>query len=227
MKIYTKTGDGGTTTLFGGKRVDKNSARIEAYGCVDELNSLIGVVIAQIKESSLRVPIRSERSNQLNQDRHDLVKLDLAMTIKNNWKNIVKKFLRIQGELFVLGTDLATPTDVRVSTSLKLRGASKIPRVTRTFVTRLEKEIDFFDKLLPALKSFILPGGSKTGSKLHFARTIARRAERRIVDLSNTEKINQNSLVYINRLSDWLFVLARYVNQLEKVKEVPWKGRGR
>lgn len=182
MKIYTKTGDTGTTSLFGGKRVDKNSARIEAYGCIDELNSLIGTVVAM-----------------------------------NPQVDVSKKLIRIQGELFVLGTDLATPTEVKV----------KIPRITNTFVTRLEKEIDLFDKILPILKNFILPGGGEVGSKLHLARTAARRAERRIVDLSNTEKINQNGLVYINRLSDWLFVLARYINHLQKIKEVPWKGRWR
>ncbi len=182
MKIYTKTGDRGTTSLFGGKRVDKNSARIEAYGCVDELNSLIGVIVA------------SEPS-----------------------ADVLKKLIRIQDELFVLGSDLATPLGVKV----------KIPKITKSFITRLEKEIDAFDKNLPALRNFILPGGRNIGSKLHLARTVARRAERRIVDLSHTEKINQNSLIYINRLSDWLFVMARYVNSLEKVKEVTWKGRGK
>lgn len=192
MKIYTKTGDGGSTSLFGGKRVDKNSARTEAYGCIDELNSLIGTIVAEKPPA-----------------------------------NILKKLARVQGELFVLGTDLATPFDVKVSTSLKLRGTSKIPRITKTFVTRLEKEIDFFDKKLPALKNFILPGGGEVGSKLHLARTVARRAERRIVDLSNTEKNNKNGLSYVNRLSDWLFVLARYINNEENAKEIIWKGRSK
>lgn len=181
MKIYTKTGDRGTTSLFGGKRVDKNSLRIEAYGCVDELNSLIGTIVAN-----------------------------------NPSADVVKKLIRVQEELFVLGTDLASPQDVKV----------KIPRITKTFVTRLEKEIDVMEKQLPKLKNFILPGGSKVGAQLHLARTVARRAERRIVDLSHTEKINQNCLIYINRLSDWLFVMARYSNSLEKVKEITWKGRG-
>ena len=180
MKIYTKTGDGGSTSLFGGKRVDKNSARIEAYGCIDELNSLIGTIVANVPPA-----------------------------------DVLKKLVRIQGEIFVLGTDLATPADFKV----------KIPRVTKTFITRLEKEIDLWEKTLSKLKNFILPGGGKIGSSLHLARTIARRTERRIVELSCTEKLNQNSLIYINRLSDWLFVVTRYVNHKENVKEVIWNSR--
>lgn len=182
VKIYTKTGDSGATSLFGGKRVDKNSVRIEAYGCVDELNSLIGVIV--VSEPSA---------------------------------DVLKKLIRIQEELFVLGADLSSPMDIKV----------KIPRITKSYVTRLEKEIDALDRNLPALRNFILPGGGKIGSILHLARTVARRAERRIVDLSQAEKINQNSVIYINRLSDWLFVLARYANSLEKIKEFPWKGRGK
>lgn len=180
MKIYTKKGDSGTTSLFGGKRVEKSSERIEAYGSVDELNSLIGVIVCEIAD-----------------------------------KDILKSFSRIQNELFVLGGDLATPLEVKV----------KIPHITKTFITRLEKEIDKFDKSLPELKNFILPGGGKIGSKIHLARTLARRAERRIVDLSSTEKINKLNLIYINRLSDWLFVAARYVNKIDGVGEKIWKGR--
>lgn len=182
VRIYTKTGDRGTTSLFGGKRVDKNSLRIRAYGEADELNSLIGVILS-----------------------------------KKPQDEIAKKLLRIQGELFVLGADLATPKEVKI----------KIPRVTKSFVTRLEREIDVWSKALPQLKKFILPGGSNIGAKLHLARTIARRGERSIVDLANQDRINSNAQVYINRLSDWLFTLARYVNKMEKVTEIPWKGRGR
>lgn len=182
MKIYTKTGDRGTTSLFGGKRVDKDSVRIEAYGNVDELNSLIGTILADSPPG-----------------------------------DVLKKLLRIQNELFVLGSDLATPKEVKV----------KVVRVKKSFVDRLEKEIDNWEKQLPKLRNFILPGGSITGSKLHLARTVARRAERSIVNLSANEKINANGLTYINRLSDWLFVLARFVNKLDKAKEIPWRGRSR
>lgn len=185
VRIYTKTGDRGGTSLFGGKRVDKNSIRIRAYGEVDELNSLIGVILSEVEPHKEVQPL-------------------------------VKKLMRVQVELFVLGSDLATPKEVKV----------KIPRVTKSFVTRLEREIDVWSKALPQLKKFILPGGSTAGAGLHLARTVARRAERSIVDLASQEKINQNAQIYINRLSDWLFILARYVNKLEKIFEVPWRGRG-
>lgn len=191
MKIYTKTGDGGTTSLFGGKRVDKNSLRIETYGNVDELNSQIGTVIAQ-----------------------------------NPVNDVTKKLTRIQKELFILGCDLASPNEVKVSTSLKLRGASKVPRVKKSMVTKLEREIDKWSTTLPQLKKFILPGGGQIGAKLHLARTVARRVERSIVELASQEKINKNALIYINRLSDWFFVLARLVNKMEDKKEIIWKGRG-
>src|SRR3989344_5833467 len=144
VKIYTKTGDSGTTSLFGGKRLS-----------------------------------------------------------------------RVQKELFVLGSDLSAHQDVKV----------KIPRITKAYIARLEKEIDRMEMNLPRLKNFILPGGSPIGSKLHLARSVARRAERSIVAISEKERINQNAQVYINRLSDWLFVLARYVNKQENQKENIWKGR--
>lgn len=182
MRIYTKTGDRGTTSLFGGERVEKNAARIRAYGEVDELNSLIGIIVSD-----------------------------------NPSKDVSKKLLRIQSELFVLGGDLATPISAKV----------KVPRMKKSLVTRLEKEIDNWSAFLPQLKNFILPGGSPVGAKLHLARTAARRAERSIVKLSGLEKINSADLIYVNRLSDWFFTLARYVNQLEKVAEIPWKGRSK
>lgn len=182
VKIYTKTGDRGTTSLFGGKRISKDSARIEAYGCVDELNSVIGTVVAK-KPASV----------------------------------VLKKLVRVQGELFVLGGDLASPLDTK----------TKIPRITRAYVGRLEKEIDGLEHELPQLRNFILPGGSKVGAHLHLARAVARRAERAVVNLSLEEKINPIAQTYVNRLSDWLFVLARYANKIEGVKEIPWKGRGK
>lgn len=196
MKIYTKTGDSGTTSLFGGQRVDKNSARIKAYGEVDELNSLIGVIISGLRHSGVSVNRRIPR-------------------MTNGYDEIEKKLLRIQSELFVLGADLAAPYNVKV----------KIPRITKVYITRLEKEIDKSSTTLPQLKNFILPSGSAVGSKLHLARTVARRAERSIVDLTKEEKINIKALIYINRLSDWLFTQARYINKLQKITETPWRGR--
>ena len=181
MKIYTKGGDRGTTSLFGGKRVDKDNLRLDAYGNVDELNSLIGTILAED-------PL-----------------LDLP-----------KKLERIQMELFVLGADLSSPVDIKI----------KVPRVKKTFISRLEREIDVWQKSLPELKKFILPQGGKVGAKLHLARAVCRRAERAIVALEKVEKININAQIYVNRLSDWFFVAARYANKLEKIKETVWQGRG-
>jgi len=213
VKIYTKTGDSGTTSLFGGKRVEKFSKRIEACGNVDELNSLLGVVISSL-EPSLRATISSARSNP-NKKIATSSKTLLAMTPE--YSSLTKKLARVQAELFVLGGDLATPPNVRV----------KIPRISKLFIVRLEKEIDIFENKLPKLKNFILPGGGRAGSKLHLARSIARRAERKIVELSSTEKINKFDLIYINRLSDWFFVMARHANKLDDVQEIVWKGRGK
>ena len=180
MKIYTKTGDSGTTSLFGGERVSKHSTRVKCVGYVDELNALLGVVLAKAPD-----------------------------------KKIADLILRIQGELFVLGADLATPNTVK----------AKVPRMKRPFTKRLEKEIDRMERELPKLKNFILPGGSSSGSKLHLARATARRAERAIATLAGEEKINRLILPYINRLSDWLFVAARYANMTEGKTEIIWKGR--
>ena len=195
-KIYTKTGDLGITSLFGGKRLSKNDTRVEAYGTVDELNSLLGMIIADLNYSSSASREASSNKN-------------------SPQGRIIKKLLRVQEELFALGTDLASPDDLK----------TKVPRAKKPFITRLEQEIDSWDKNLPKLRNFILPSGSPIGSKLHLARSIARRAERSIAALSQTEKINRNTQIYINRLSDWLFVLARYVNKLESQEEKIWKGR--
>jgi len=200
-KVYTKTGDSGTTSLFGGKRVDKNSARIRAYGEVDELNSLIGVIVSDLRHSGEQSDSRTD-SGQARMTDQKLV--------------INKKLLRIQTELFVLGANLATPSDVK----------TKVPKITKRHIKRLEEEIDSWSDKLPKLRNFILPGGSTIGSKLHLARTVARRAERSIVNLTAQEKINKNILPYINRLSDWFFVMARYVNKGEKQEEKVWRGRG-
>lgn len=182
MRIYTKTGDTGTTSLFGGKRVRKDSQRVTACGEVDELNSLLGVIIAETQN-----------------------------------KDLIIKLTRVQNELFILQTVLAFSFDLKI----------KIPKINAVHSLRLECEIDDWEKSLPKLKNFILPGGGETGSKLHLARTVARRAERSIVTLASAERISKYALSYINRLSDWLFVLARYINNEENAKEIIWKGRSR
>jgi cob(I)alamin adenosyltransferase len=183
MKIYTKTGDSGQTSLFGGARVAKDNLRIEAYGTVDELNSLLGVALSEIK----------------NQEICSVVK-------------------RIQNELFNVGADLATP----------IRDDGKDAYVKRTDnedVERLENDIDKFDSSLPELKSFILPGGSKGASLLQLARSVCRRAERITVSLSDREKVGEFVVMYLNRLSDLLFILGRAENNFNGVSEPEWNSR--
>lgn len=178
MKIYTKKGDAGKTSLSGGTKVSKNSLRIEAYGTVDELNSVLGVVLAHSPP---------ERVKQI--------------------------LIELQQQLFVLGADLATP----------LTANTRIDRMNEPHVDRIESIIDELDTHLPPLKNFILPGGDQCGSILHMARTVCRRAERAAVACSETETVNAHSIRYLNRLSDLLFVLARYANHQADQIETVWK----
>lgn len=171
-RVYTKTGDGGETSLVGGKRVSKASPRVDAYGDVDELNSIIGVARAHLSDPEV----------------------DDALGL-------------LQNDLFTVGADLASPLDIEV------------PRVEGSFVKTLEEMSDAFLSELEPLKEFILPGGSRAGATLHLARTVARRAERRIVALAEAEEINPEVIVYVNRLSDLLFILARVVNRREGASE--------
>lgn len=165
-KVYTRTGDKGLTSLVFGERIKKDAARVEAYGDVDELNSVIGIV-------------RSKINN---------VKLDRMLT-------------RIQNDLFIIGADLAS------------RDPNKALRLRKSGYRYLEKQIDRYLSQLEPLDEFILPTGSEAGSFIHLARAVARRAERRVVSLMNEETINSNILIYLNRLSDLLFVIARIVNR--------------
>ena len=177
MKIYTKTGDDGTTGLQGNSRVSKSHPRIIAYGTIDEANAGLGIVLS-----------------------HKLDK-DIAMLLN-----------LIQNELFVVGADLSNPN---------LENQKN--RVTLDMIDNLEKNIDKYEKELPSLTNFILPGGNIIASQLHHVRTVIRRAETCLVLLSEQEKINNNCIKYVNRLSDLLFTLARYTNKLENVKDVKWK----
>lgn len=183
MKIYTRTGDEGTTGLFGGERVRKSHPRIAAYGTVDETNAHIGLARAHLRGTA---PGRD---------------------------TMLPLLERIQSELFVLGADLATPTGAK----------AKVPRITAKHVTFLEEAIDELDDALPALKHFILPGGSLPASALHLARTTCRRAERLTVEAGTLEPINEQSSIYLNRLSDFLFVAARWVNHTAGVDEAEWR----
>jgi len=181
MKIYTKTGDGGETGLFRGPRVAKHDPRVEAYGNVDELNALLGVLLPEIQDKEI----------------HDLI-------------------ASIQHELFEVGADLATPQQ---------EGRNNEMRIPPSMTERLEAAIDRFEERLPELAQFILPGGSKGGALLHYARTICRRAERSVSKLKEQQMMHPEILVYLNRLSDLLFVLARAENHNAASPEVIWKKR--
>ena len=180
-RIYTRTGDDGTTSLFGGERVGKGNPRIDAYGTVDETNSIVGMARAHLR-------------GEPGEDELDPVLGDL------------------QDELFVLGADLATPMDA----------TPVVERIEDDHVTALEERIDRFDADLPPLEQFILPGGTPAGASLHSARTVCRRAERHIVEASTSTPINEQAMVYLNRLSDLFFVLARWANREAGVREDTW-----
>jgi len=178
MKIYTKTGDTGDTSLFGGTRVPKSSIRIDAYGTVDELNAQVGVV------------------RTLN----PAAEVDALLE-------------QIQHQLFVLGADLAAPFET-VPANRK--------RIQQQDIHMLEEIIDRWDAQVDPLKSFILPGGSPVSAQLHVARTVCRRAERVVDALGRKERIGNYPLVYLNRLADFFFVAARYVNKLTETTETKW-----
>jgi len=186
-RIYTKTGDGGTTALGSGRRVRKDHPRIEATGDVDELNAAIGVVVAEA------------------------VATDVAAILR-----------RIQNDLFDLGADLTVPE----SGARRRKGRPPL-RVTPDQVAHLERAIDLFNARLAPLNSFVLPGGTRIAATLHHARTVCRRAERRLVTLARRESVNQQALIYLNRLSDLLFVLGRHAND-DGAGDVLWvPGGGR
>ena len=181
MKIYTRTGDDGTTGLFGGRRVAKSDPRIECYGTIDELNASLGLAAAA-------APSPPELAAMLAQ---------------------------IQNELFVIGSHLATPPD-------DTRRLAQVPDLDEGSIGRLEAQIDAADSELPPLRNFILPGGSEAAARLHLARTVCRRAERLLVAFAGELTIEPVVLRYLNRLSDWLFVYARWCNHRTGVADVPW-----
>jgi cob(I)alamin adenosyltransferase len=179
MKIYTRTGDDGTTGLIGGSRVKKHNIRLESYGTIDELNSYIGV-------------IRSMQS-----DMHT----DQVLEI-------------IQNKLFVIGANLATDETIDlIKKQLPCKKAD---------IELLENEMDGMNLSLPELRNFILPGGCQASSFCHVARTVCRRAERRIVELAENKEVEQNLIKFVNRLSDYLFVLSRKLNSDQNTAEILW-----
>ncbi|MFH1442633.1 MAG: cob(I)yrinic acid a,c-diamide adenosyltransferase [Candidatus Micrarchaeota archaeon] len=175
MAIYTKTGDNGETSFFGGKRIMKSDLRICVYGELDELNSILGMVRGCSKHSELNPLLKT-----------------------------------LQEDLFIVGADIAAEH-------------AKIGRTSAKMVERLEKEIDGLEEKLPPLNNFILPTGTQAASTLHFARSVCRRTERRLIELHQKEQMNPEILQYVNRLSDLLFVMARTANRLDGHKEEVWK----
>jgi cob(I)alamin adenosyltransferase len=194
MKIYTRTGDSGTTGLFGGPRVAKDDTRIEAYGTVDELNATLGQVRSALKESA----------GQTSEAIYGLNELDARIA-------------QVQHELFSIGAELASPHpdqfDLRV--------------IGQAHIQRIEDWIDDAEQQLPPLKQFILPGGSVLASHVHLSRAVCRRAERRVISLADAVQtetpISDSVIIYLNRLSDWLFVVSRLVNQILNVPDQIWE----
>ena len=178
MKIYTRTGDDGTTSLFSGGRVPKHHLRVESYGTTDELNSALGLA----------------RAHQPSETTDDYL-------------------ARLQHQLFNLGADLATPLDAK---------SSHIVRMDAGTVVWLEESIDRLTAELPPLTAFILPGGSLAAAQIHVGRTICRRAERLVAELRQHEPIGEHVLPYLNRLSDFLFTLARWENMQAGISEERW-----
>jgi len=182
-RVYTRTGDRGTTMLIGGRRSRKDAPRIEAYGQVDEVNAILGLCKFALEKSKAGP------------------KLVTIMT-------------RIQNELFNLGAELATPDPKR---------RAKQPSINSRHVNALEREIDELNEDLPELRSFVLPGGGEASAYLHLARTVCRRAERHAITLAHSQNIGEYPLMYLNRLSDALFVFGRYAAKMDEQSEPLWE----
>lgn len=178
MKIYTKTGDDGTTALFDGTRVKKNNARIDLYGDVDEINAAVGLANSFVSDRPFKAMLH-----------------------------------QVQKGLFALGARLANPKDKKQKDKAQFDAAK---------ITWLENQIDSMQEKITPMKTFILPGGNTAAGALHVARTVCRRAERKLVGLTNKHPLDPVYLKYLNRLSDYLFVAARYANHLVGEEDIPW-----
>ncbi len=184
FKIYTKTGDKGETSLYGGTRVSKAAARVESYGTLDELNAFIGLAKAEISD-----------------------------------EKVLSQLQKIQFDLFTVGSEAATPTDKM----LLANGKNRLDlMISEKEITELELWMDDFDAELEPLRFFILPSGGKAAATVHVCRTVCRRAERSMVFLRETEEVRPELIKYLNRLSDYLFVLARYISKISGEKEDFW-----
>lgn len=194
MNIYTKTGDAGDTGLFGGKRLSKGHVRIEAYGSVDELNAQLGLCSALLQQELAGSAADADAG---------------AM------KSMATELEHIQHTLFIVGSHLSTPYDLAAT-------PGTLPLFKNEEIEQLEQWIDEKQAVLPELKNFILPSGTVVGASLHVARTVCRRAERATVRLHADDPIRLDFVMYLNRLSDYLFVAARFVNHVANVPETPW-----
>lgn len=184
MKIYTKTGDKGETSLYGGTRVSKAAARVESYGTLDELNAFIGLAKAEISD-----------------------------------EKVLNQLQKIQFDLFTVGSEAATPTDKLILANGKNRLDLMI---SEEEILELEYWMDDLDASLEPLQFFILPSGGKAAASIHVCRTVCRRAERAMVHLNETEEVRPELIKYLNRLSDYLFILARYISKISGEKEEYW-----
>ena len=184
FKIYTKTGDKGETSLYGGTRVSKAAARVESYGTLDELNAFIGLAKAEISD-----------------------------------EKVLSQLQKIQFDLFTVGSEAATPTDKLILANGKNRLDLMI---SEKEISELELWMDDLDAELEPLQFFILPSGGKAAASVHVCRTVCRRAERAMVYLNETEEVRPELIKYLNRLSDYLFILARYISKISGEKEEYW-----
>ena len=191
--IYTKTGDNGTTSLVGGRRVKKYDQRVETYGTVDELNAHIGMLATMMRDKS--------------------IDLEMAFDVREQFENCYKQLKTAQNKLFVIQTLLATEDEDTYN---------KLPQLDDNATDEMEAWIDDIDKRLPALKSFVIPGGTTISAQAHIARTVCRRAERQIVRLAEEVNIEEKIKKYINRTSDYLFVISRFALILENKAENFW-----
>ena len=189
MKIYTKTGDKGETSLYGGTRVSKAAARVESYGTLDELNAFIGLAKAEISD-----------------------------------EKVLNQLQKIQFDLFTVGSEAATPTDKMFLANGKNRLDLMI---SEEEISELEHWMDDLDAELEPLQFFILPSGGKAAASVHVCRTVCRRAERAMVYLNETEEVRPELIKYLNRLSDYLFILARYISKISGEKEDYWNPSAR
>ena len=199
MPIYTGSGDDGTTSLFGGERVSKHDLRMELIGTIDELSATLGMAV---------VHLRGERATFRT---NEWANRTISVHLRGEDPELAALIQRIQGELFVMGADVATPQEPRAYT---------IPRITPDHARVLESAIDEADAKLPPLTDFVLPGGTPAAAALHFARAVSRRTERIAVALAQEEELSKPVLIYLNRLSDLLFTLARLANHEAGTEDV-------